>query len=173
VRCTLHEGRRNTVFHDGNPSARICFVGEGPGVDEDASGVPFVGKAGQLLTKIIEAMGLGRENAYICNTVKCRPPGNRTPAPEEMQACWPYLEKQLEIVKPEIIVALGLPAAQMLVKGIVSISRSRGRWMEYRRIPVMLTYHPAYLLRNPAAKKLVWEDMKMVHEALVRGSVRA
>jgi len=173
VKCVLHEGRRSTVFHDGHPAARLCFVGEGPGADEDASGIPFVGRAGQLLTRIIEAMGLRREHVYICNTVKCRPPGNRTPAPEETQACWPYLEKQLEIIRPEIIVALGVPAAQMLVKGIGSISRSRGKWMEYGKTPVMLTYHPAYLLRNPAAKKLVWEDMKKVHEGLRRGSVRS
>jgi uracil-DNA glycosylase family 4 len=172
IKCVLHERRRNTVFHEGSPAARLCFVGEGPGAEEDASGLPFVGKAGQLLTRIIEAMGLRREHVYICNTVKCRPPGNRTPLPEEMQTCWPYLEKQLEIVRPEVIVALGLPAAQMLVKGILSIGRSRGKWMEYRKTPVMITYHPAYLLRNPTAKKLVWEDMQKVHERLVQGSVR-
>ena len=168
-KCVLHEQRTKTVLQDGSPAARIAFVGEGPGADEDASGVPFVGRAGRLLTKIVEAMGLRREDVYICNTVKCRPPGNRTPARDEMETCWPYLEKQLEIVKPDLIVALGLPAAQMLVKGVASISRNRGRWMEYRRTPVMLTYHPAYLLRNPSAKRLVWEDMKLVHEALVKG----
>lgn len=169
IKCSLHESRTLTVFHGGSPAARLCFVGEGPGADEDVSGIPFVGRAGKLLTKIVTAMGLRREDVYICNTVKCRPPGNRTPTREEMETCRPYLEKQLEILNPDIIVALGLPAAQMLVKGISSISKNRGRLMEYRRTPVLLTYHPAYLLRNPPAKKLVWEDMKLVHKILSSG----
>ena len=166
VKCPLHQGRTLTVVQDGSPAARLCFVGEGPGHDEDISGIPFVGKAGQLLTKIISAMGLRREETYICNTVKCRPPGNRTPAREEMETCWPFLRRQLEILKPDVIVTLGLPAAQMLIKGITSISSRRGRWTETMGIPVMPTYHPAYLLRNASAKKLVWEDMQKVHEKL-------
>lgn len=166
-RCILFEQRTKTVFHDGHPCARVCFVGEGPGAEEDATGIPFVGKAGKLLTKIINAMGLSRENVYIINTVKCRPPGNRTPTRQEMETCKPYLEKQIEIVKPHVIVALGLPAAQSLIGNIPSISKNRGKWMEYRGIPVMLTYHPAYLLRNPDAKRFVWEDMKIVHDFLM------
>ncbi|MFH1435531.1 MAG: uracil-DNA glycosylase [Pseudomonadota bacterium] len=166
VKCPLHQSRTLCVVQDGSPGARLCFVGEGPGYDEDISGIPFVGKAGQLLTKIISAMGLRREDVYICNTVKCRPPGNRTPTREEMETCWPFLRKQLETLKPDCIVALGLPAAQMLIKGITSISSRRGRWTESMGIPVMPTYHPAYLLRNASAKKLVWEDMKKVHQKL-------
>jgi uracil-DNA glycosylase family 4 len=170
-KCPLHEHRTQTVFHDGHPAARLCFVGEGPGADEDATGVPFVGRAGKLLTKILGAMGMKREEVYICNTVKCRPPGNRTPTREEMETCWPYLEKQLQVLKPDVIVALGLPAAQALLRNVPSVSKHRGKWMEYRGIPVMLTYHPAYLLRNPAAKKLVWEDLKLVHEFLSKGKI--
>ncbi len=170
-RCVLHEHRMRTVFHDGHPAARLCFVGEGPGAEEDATGVPFVGKAGKLLTRIVEAIGLKRPEVYIANTVKCRPPGNRTPLREEMDTCWPYLEKQIRIVAPEVIVALGLPAAQVLLRGVGSISKYRGKWMEYNGIPLMPTYHPAYLLRNPEAKKLVWEDMKKVHAFLYRGKL--
>ena len=166
VKCSLHQSRTLAVVQDGSPAARLCFVGEGPGYDEDISGIPFVGKAGQLLTKIISAMGLRREEVYICNTVKCRPPGNRTPTKEEMETCWSYLRKQLDILKPDVIVTLGLPAAQMLIRNITSISSRRGRWTEYMGIPLMPTYHPAYLLRNASVKKLVWEDMKKVHEKL-------
>lgn len=165
-RCPLHEGRTHIVFGEGNPHARLVFVGEAPGADEDRQGRPFVGKAGQLLTRIIEAMGMKREDVYICNVLKCRPPGNRTPLPQEMEACGPFLERQLEVIKPEVVCALGSVAARALLKTEVPITTLRGRFHDYGGIPCLPTYHPAYLLRNPAAKRQVWQDMKMIMERL-------
>lgn len=161
--CGLHATRTNTVPGQGNPAPEIMFIGEGPGADEDEQGLAFVGRAGQLLTKIIEAMGLTREQVFIGNIVKCRPPDNRVPAPEEMAACIPFLKEQIAILKPKVIVCLGATA----VKGLfgddgVGITKVRGQWRTYEGIDVMPTLHPAYLLRNPPAKKDVWEDMKTV-----------
>ena len=162
-RCKLHEQRTNIVFGVGNPKARLVFVGEGPGEDEDLQGEPFIGRAGQLLTKMIEAMGLKRGDAYICNVVKCRPPGNRPPQPDEILTCRPFLEKQIDTIKPEIIVALGTHAAQTLLNTPEKISALRGRFHGYRNnILLMPTFHPSYLLRSPEKKKEVWEDMKTV-----------
>jgi DNA polymerase len=163
TRCALHTGRTQTVFARGTGSSGLCFVGEGPGADEDAQGFPFVGKAGQLLDRMIEAMGFGRDDVYVCNIVKCRPPNNRKPEPEEMAACMPYLREQLELVAPEVIVALGATAVQGLFGTSEGITRLRGRWKLYGgRIPVMPTFHPAFLLRNPAAKREVWDDLQAV-----------
>jgi DNA polymerase len=161
-RCRLAEARTRTVYGVGDPAARLCFVGEGPGVDEDRRGEPFVGRAGQLLDRMIAAMGLQRREVYICNTVKCRPPENRTPLPDEMDACWPFLEEQLETVRPEVIVALGRPAAMRLLGTDAPMGRLRGRFHEWKAVPVMPTYHPAYLLRTPTAKRAVWEDLQAV-----------
>jgi uracil-DNA glycosylase family 4 len=166
TRCKLHKGRTNLVFGVGNPRARLMFVGEAPGEDEDKKGEPFVGKAGQLLTKMIEAMGLGREDVYICNTVKCRPPNNRNPEPDELSSCEPFLKGQLAAVKPEAIVTLGKFAAQALLRDETPISRMRGNWREYEGIPVMPTFHPAYLLRSPQEKGKVWEDLQQVMKKL-------
>ena len=166
TRCKLHRTRTNIVFGVGNPEARLMFVGEGPGEDEDLQGLPFVGKAGQLLTKMIEAMGLRREDVYICNTVKCRPPNNRNPEPDELNACEPFLKGQLGAVKPEVIVTLGKFAAQSLLRDSTPITRLRGHWREYEGIPVMATFHPAYLLRSPGEKGKVWEDLKQVMKKL-------
>ena len=166
TRCKLHKGRTNIVFGVGSPEARLMFVGEAPGEDEDLQGYPFVGKAGQLLTKMIEAMGLRREDVYICNTVKCRPPNNRNPEPDELLACEPFLKGQLGAVKPEAIVTLGKFAAQALLREQTPITRLRGQWREYEGIPVMPTFHPAYLLRSPAEKGKVWEDLKQVMKRL-------
>jgi DNA polymerase len=160
--CKLHKGRHTIVFGVGSPNARLMFVGEAPGEDEDLKGEPFVGKAGQLLTKMIEAMGLRREDVYICNTVKCRPPNNRNPEPDELAACEPFLKGQLAAVKPEVIVTLGKFAAQALLRDQTPISRLRGQWREYEGIPVMPTFHPAYLLRSPQEKVKVWEDLQRV-----------
>jgi len=160
--CKLHKGRHTIVFGVGNPEARLMFVGEAPGEDEDLKGEPFVGKAGQLLTKMIEAMGLRREDVYICNTVKCRPPNNRNPEPDELAACEPFLKAQLAAVKPEAIVTLGKFAAQALLRDQTPITRLRGQWREYEGIPVMPTFHPAYLLRSPQEKVKVWEDLQRV-----------
>jgi len=163
TRCALHAARTQTVFARGTGVSGLCFVGEGPGADEDAQGFPFVGKAGQLLDKMIEAMGFARDDVYVCNIVKCRPPNNRKPEPEEMAACMPYLNEQLELLAPEVIVALGATAVQGLFGTTEGITRLRGRWKLYRgRIAVMPTFHPAFLLRNPAAKKEVWEDLQAV-----------
>lgn len=160
-RCPeLCSTRNKTVFGVGNPKARLCFLGEAPGADEDAQGEPFVGRAGQLLTKIIEACTLKREDVYILNVLKCRPPNNRPPTPEESANCREYLEGQLEIIRPEFICCLGATAAKQLLATEVSISKLRGKFQTYRGIRVMCTYHPAYLLRNPEAKRDVWEDMK-------------
>jgi uracil-DNA glycosylase family 4 len=162
-RCKLHSGRTHVVFGIGNPSARLMFVGEGPGRDEDLKGEPFVGRAGQLLTDIItKGMGLRREDVYIANVVKCRPPQNRNPEPDEVASCEPFLKKQIELIRPEIIVALGKFAVQTLLQSKVPITRLRGNWHTYMGIKLMPTFHPAYLLRNPADKKLVWEDIKKV-----------
>jgi uracil-DNA glycosylase len=162
TRCKLHRTRTNIVFGVGNPRARLMFVGEAPGEDEDLKGEPFVGKAGQLLTKMIEAMGLRREDVYICNTVKCRPPNNRNPEPDELDACEPFLKGQLASVKPEAIVTLGKFAAQALLREQTTISRLRGQWREYEGVPVMPTFHPAYLLRSPQEKGKVWDDLQQV-----------
>jgi DNA polymerase len=161
-RCKLSASRKNIVFGEGNPSARLVFVGEGPGFEEDQSGKPFVGAAGRLLTRIIEAIKLTRDQVYICNIIKCRPPGNRNPQPDEIQACFPFLERQLEAIQPDFICALGKFAAQTLLGSSQAISKLRGRFHDYHGIKVLPTYHPAYLLRNPDGKRDVWEDMKML-----------
>jgi uracil-DNA glycosylase len=167
TRCKLHAlGRRQIVFGVGNPQADLMFVGEAPGADEDVQGEPFVGRAGQLLTKIIEAIGLKREDVYIANVIKCRPPGNRNPEPDEVDQCEPFLFRQIEIVKPKVIVALGKFAAQTLLRTLDPISRLRGRVYDYRGAKLIPTFHPAYLLRNPASKREVWEDMKLVRSLL-------
>src|SRR5450631_2629221 len=163
TRCGLSKHRKQTVFARGTGSAGVCFVGEGPGVDEDAQGLPFVGAAGQLLDKMIAAMGLGRDEVYVCNIVKCRPPENRKPELDEMAACIPYLNEQLDLIQPRVIVALGATAVQGLLGTTEGITRLRGRWQQYRgQIDVMPTYHPAYLLRTPSAKREVWDDLQEV-----------
>ncbi len=160
--CSLAGTRKNVVFGDGNPNAKIVFVGEAPGADEDEQGLPFVGRAGQLLTSIIVAMGLTRKDVYICNILKCRPPGNRNPLPEEIRLCEPFLKKQLQLISPQIICALGSFAAKTLLRTETPITALRGRFQSYEGIPLMPTYHPAYLLRNPSAKKQVWEDVQLI-----------
>lgn len=166
-RCILCAERKNTVFARGNPMAEVCFVGEGPGADEDAQGLPFVGKAGQLLDKMIAAMGYGRDEVYICNIVKCRPPNNRTPEPNEMNACTPFVTAQLALIKPKVIVALGATAVRGLTGISEGITRQRGRWKLYKGItPIMPTFHPAYLLRTPEAKREVWNDLQEVMRLL-------
>jgi DNA polymerase len=182
TRCKLHcLGRRQIVFGVGNPAADLMFVGEAPGADEDIQGEPFVGRAGQLLTKIIEAIGLRREDVYIANVIKCRPPGNRNPEPDEVEQCEPFLFGQIDTIKPKVIVALGKFAAQSLLRTVDPITRLRGREYKYRDAILIPTYHPAYLLRTPSAKRDVWEDMKRVRAILAfpidsrscRPSVRA
>jgi DNA polymerase len=166
-RCKLHTlGRRQVVFGVGNPNADLMFVGEAPGADEDIQGEPFVGKAGQLLTKIIEAINLKREDVYIANVIKCRPPQNRNPEPDEVVQCEPFLFRQIETIKPKVIVALGKFAAQSLLKTTEPITRIRGREYKYRNAILMPTFHPAFLLRNPSSKREVWEDMKRVRAIL-------
>jgi len=166
-RCKLHTlGRRQVVFGVGNPEADLMFVGEAPGADEDIQGEPFVGRAGQLLTKIIESIALRREDVYIANVIKCRPPGNRNPEPDEVQQCEPFLFRQIDTVKPKVIVALGKFAAQCLLRTTDPITRIRGREFKYRDAILIPTYHPAYLLRTPSAKREVWEDMKRVRAIL-------
>ena len=169
TKCPLHKTRTRTVPGQGSAAPEIMFIGEGPGYDEDQQGLAFVGRAGQLLTKIIEAMGLTRDQVFIGNIVKCRPPENRKPLPDEMSACLPYLRAQIERLKPKVIVALGATSVQGLL-GIetVGITKMRGQWMSYQGIDLMPTFHPAYLLRNPPAKKEVWEDMKAVLARLGR-----
>jgi uracil-DNA glycosylase len=163
VKCRLCKTRRQTVFADGSPSARIMFIGEAPGADEDKQGVPFVGRAGQLLTRMIEdGMGLPRASVYIANVLKCRPPENRNPEPDEIAACRGYLERQIDLVKPEVLVALGKFAAHFLLQTEEGITRLRGKWGSYRGIPVMPTLHPSYLLRQPSQKKEAWEDLLAV-----------
>lgn len=166
IRCKLHEHRTNIVFGEGDPGAKLVFIGEGPGADEDATGRPFVGRAGQLLDKIIAAIGLKREEVYISNIVKCRPPGNRTPERDEVATCEQFLFRQLALIRPQVIVALGSPAFQTLVRTKESITRARGEWREWNGIMVMPTFHPAYLLRVPEKKREAWEDMKKVRDYL-------
>jgi DNA polymerase len=167
-RCVLAKTRRTIVFGQGNPQARLMFVGEAPGGDEDEQGLAFVGKAGQLLTKIIEAIDLKRDDVFIANVLKCRPPGNRNPETDEILSCQPFLERQIASIRPLVIVGLGKFAGQWLLKTMQPITRLRGTLGTYQGIQVMPTYHPAYLLRNPEAKKDVWEDMKVVRD-LLRG----
>ena len=166
TRCKLHRGRTKLVFGDGNPRAELVFVGEGPGRDEDAQGLPFVGRAGKLLTQMIEAMGLQRQDVYICNVVKCRPPDNRTPEKDEVETCSPFLLRQLDAISPKVIVCLGSVAAQTLLETNRGISHFRGEWLEFRGRKLMATYHPAYLLRNPSAKGEVWKDLQKVMAVL-------
>jgi uracil-DNA glycosylase len=167
TRCKLHaQGRTQIVFGVGSPDADLMFVGEAPGSDEDIQGIPFVGRAGQLLTKIIEAIGLKRDEVYIANVIKCRPPGNRNPEPDEVAMCEPFLFKQIDVIKPKVIVALGKFGAQTLLRTLDPISRLRGRVYDYRGAKLIPTFHPAYLLRNPASKREVWEDMKLVRRLL-------
>jgi DNA polymerase len=161
-RCRLARERTCIVFGEGDPRAKLVFVGEGPGFEEDRQGKPFVGAAGQLLTRIIEAIKLSRSQVYICNIIKCRPPGNRNPKPDEINRCSPFLERQIAAIQPDFICALGTFAAQRLLQTTTPISRLRGRFHQYRGIKVLPTYHPAYLLRNPDKKRDVWEDMKML-----------
>ncbi len=162
TRCRLHKGRNKIVFGVGNPRAELVFVGEGPGHDEDVQGLPFVGRAGKLLTQMIEAMGLTREDVYICNVVKCRPPENRKPEDDEVAMCSPYLYRQLDVIGPKAIVCLGGVAAQTLLKTKDPIARFRGTWFDFRNTKLLATYHPAYLLRNPNAKGEVWKDLQKV-----------
>jgi DNA polymerase len=166
TRCRLHEQRKTIVFGEGNPQARLMFVGEGPGAEEDATGRPFVGRAGQLLDKIIAAIELAREDVYIANIVKCRPPGNRTPERDEVETCEPFLFRQLAFIRPEVIVALGSPAFQCLLRTKEPITRARGEWRDWNGIKLMPTFHPAFLLRSPDKKREVWEDMKKVRDYL-------
>ena len=167
TRCKLHTlGRTQIVFGVGNPRADLMFVGEAPGRDEDIQGEPFVGRAGQLLTKIIEAIGLTRADVYIANVIKCRPPENRNPEPDEVETCEPFLFRQIDIIEPKVIVALGKFGAQTLLRTLDPISRLRGRVYEYRGAKLIPTFHPAYLLRNPSSKREVWEDMKTVRRLL-------
>ena len=173
-RCKLHTlGRKQVVFGVGNPDADLMFVGEAPGADEDVQGEPFVGRAGQLLTKIIEAIDLRRGDVYIANVIKCRPPQNRNPEPDEVEQCEPFLFRQIDVIKPKVIVALGKFAAQCLLKTSEPITRIRGREYRYRDAILIPTYHPAYLLRNPSSKREVWEDMKRVRELLGGATSRA
>ena len=162
--CTL--GRTQTVFGVGNPKARLMFVGEAPGEDEDKKGEPFVGRAGQLLTKIIEAIGMTREQVYIATVIKCRPPNNRNPEPDEVATCEPFLFRQIDVIQPKVIVPLGKFAAQCVLKTMDPITKLRGRQFDYRGAVLIPTFHPAYLLRNPSAKREVWEDMKKVRAIL-------
>ena len=167
TRCKLSGlGRTQVVFGVGNPNADLMFVGEAPGADEDVQGVPFVGRAGQLLTKIIEAIDLGRDDVYIANVIKCRPPQNRNPEPDEVETCEPFLFRQIDIIRPKVIVALGKFGAQTLLRTLDPISRLRGRVYEYRGAKLVPTFHPAYLLRSPSSKREVWEDMKLVKQLL-------
>jgi uracil-DNA glycosylase len=167
TRCKLHTlGRRQIVFGVGNPEADLMFVGEAPGADEDMQGIPFVGRAGQLLTKIIEAIDLKREDVYIANVIKCRPPQNRNPEQDEVDTCEQFLFRQIDTIKPKVIVALGTFATRALLRTLDPISRLRGRVFEYRGAKLVPTFHPAYLLRNPGSKREVWEDMKLVRELL-------
>ncbi len=166
TRCPLHRTRKNIVFGEGSGKAKLVFVGEAPGEEEDNQGRPFVGRAGQLLTRIILAMGIKREDVYICNILKCRPPGNRNPKEEEIASCEPFLTKQLEAINPQVICALGTFAARTLLRTEVPISAIRGKFQDFHGRKLMPTYHPAYLLRNPDAKKLVWEDVQKIMKIL-------
>jgi len=166
TRCRLHKARTNIVFGVGSVKAQLVFVGEGPGHDEDVQGEPFVGRAGKLLTQMIEAMGLHREDVYICNVVKCRPPENRLPERDEIATCSPFLFRQLDVIRPKVICCLGACAAQTLLETNQGISRYRGEWFDYRGAKLIATYHPAYLLRNPNAKSDVWKDLQKVMSVL-------
>lgn len=166
TRCALHKGRNKIVFADGSPTARLFFVGEGPGADEDAQGLPFVGRAGQLLNNMITAMGLKREEVYIANVVKCRPPGNRTPEPEEAHTCSPFLFRQIDVVRPEVIVALGATAATYLLGQRQPLAGLRGRIHGFRGAKLIVTYHPAFLLRDPRQKKEAWADLQIAMREL-------
>jgi DNA polymerase len=166
TRCKLHSTRHKIVFGDGNPKAQLVFVGEGPGADEDAQGLPFVGRAGKLLTQMIEAMGLQRKDVYICNVVKCRPPENRQPEEDEVSTCSPFLFRQIDVIAPKVIVCLGAVAAKTLLQTNRGISQFRGEWLEFRGRKLLATYHPAYLLRNPPAKSEVWKDLQKVMAVL-------
>jgi uracil-DNA glycosylase family 4 len=166
TRCALHKGRNKIVFGDGSPTARLMFVGEGPGADEDAQGVPFVGKAGQLLNNMIAAMGLKREEVYIANVVKCRPPGNRTPEPDEANTCSPFLFRQIDVVRPQVLVALGATAATYLLGARQPLAGLRGRVHAFRGMQLIVTYHPAYLLRDPRQKKEAWADLQIAMREL-------
>jgi uracil-DNA glycosylase len=166
TRCKLHKGRTKIVFGTGNPNADLMFVGEGPGRDEDLSGEPFVGRAGKLLTDMIKAMGLQREDVYIANVVKCRPPENRLPEKDEITTCSPFLMRQIDAIKPKVICTLGSCSAQTLLQTALGISKLRGEWFDFRGTKLMPTYHPAYLLRNPAAKPEVWKDLQKVMAVL-------
>lgn len=161
LKCTLGHTRTNVVFGVGNPKSRVLFIGEAPGADEDAQGEPFVGRAGQLLNKILAAIEMKREDVYICNILKCRPPDNRDPLANEMEICTPYLEKQIDLIKPEFIICLGRIAAQWLLKTNDSLTKLREKVHEYKGAKLIITYHPAALLRNPNWKRPAWEDMKM------------
>ena len=163
-RCKLHQTRRTIVFGEGNEKATLMFIGEGPGYDEDVQGRPFVGRAGQLLTKIIQSINLQREEVYIANIIKCRPPQNRNPEPDEIQSCNPFLRKQIQVIQPKIICALGTFSAQTLLKTETKITALRGKFYDLEGIKVIPTYHPAFLLRNPDKKREVWEDMKKIAE---------
>jgi uracil-DNA glycosylase family 4 len=166
TRCKLHSTRNKIVFGDGSPKAQLVFVGEGPGADEDAQGLPFVGRAGKLLTQMIEAMGLQRKDVYICNVVKCRPPENRQPEEDEVHTCSPFLLRQIDTIAPKVIVCLGAVAAKTLLQTNRGISQFRGEWLEFRGRKLLATYHPAYLLRNPPAKSEVWKDLQKVMAVL-------
>jgi uracil-DNA glycosylase len=166
TRCKLGQGRTRLVFGVGDPAAELMFVGEGPGADEDRQGEPFVGRAGQLLTKMIEAMGYRRGEVYIANVVKCRPPENRNPEPDEMDACEPFLRAQIAAIRPKVIVALGKVAVHALLRETSPISRLRGRWFDYEGVRLMPTFHPAYLLRSPDEKRKAWEDLQLVMKEL-------
>jgi len=174
MKCPLGATRNKFVFGVGSPHATLMLVGEAPGADEDAQGEPFVGRAGQLLNKILEAIHFKREDVYICNILKCRPPGNRKPAPEEIESCVPYLRKQIELIRPRVLLCLGLTAAENLLQTSESLANLRGRVLRYEGIPLMVTYHPAALLRNPNWKRPTWEDVQAVrklHDELVRNDV--
>jgi len=173
-RCTLHKGRNTIVFADGSPTARLMFVGEGPGADEDAQGLPFVGRAGQLLNNMIAAMGLKREECYIANIVKCRPPGNRTPEPEEANTCSPFLFRQIDVVRPQVLVALGATAATYLLGARQPLAGLRGRVHAFRGMSLIVTYHPAFLLRDPRQKKEAWADLQIAMKELgLRAAARS
>lgn len=165
--CRLHEGRRSVVFGSGNPNADLMFIGEAPGAEEDRQGLPFVGRAGELLTRIIKAIDLTREDVYIANIVKCRPPGNRDPRPDEVSACRGFLERQIDLIQPRVIVLLGRVAAQTLLGNDLTLSRMRGQWYRVRGVETRVTYHPAALLRNAGFKRPTWEDMQIVRDRLV------
>ncbi len=164
--CKLSSKRKNIVFGEGSPDARLVFIGEAPGVEEDLTGKPFVGQAGKLLSNIVNAMGITRKDVYICNIIKCHPPNNRDPEPDEIEKCLPILKAQISMIEPEIICTLGRISLQTLINKDLKITRDRGQWKNFMGIPVMPTYHPAYLLRNPQAKKYTWEDMKEIMKRL-------